>query len=175
MKLEPVKNHTEIRKLDVLVILDDAGKIRGVDRVASINRQSGRYKYHPVKSVSSVYTGDIKEYLGKWQVFILTDYSAFVFYENYNDKALLSAWSGLENVFEDAFGDIGSSLSNLLWQKSKSNIRARIAVVDFEKKNRSLLSEFRFEGKGADLAGKKLTKLAESIVDIEWPPFRAEV
>jgi hypothetical protein len=146
--MQKIQNITNVTEGDLIILLND-GNTKGIDRVKSLDYQSGKYSY--LTKSGKTFDGNLKSFLDQYDEAYIVDEKVF----NYTDDVFKKSILDIEWVFENLYGEaVGSVFRSQLIRQSCKNFHKRIQFIDFVKKYSKTIHIVRW-GEDEELNYKK--------------------
>ena len=137
--MQEIKNIKDIQPNSTILLLDNDGKIKGIDTIKTINYENGFYTYK--NQYDKDYEGNLLKYLSDFKAYFVSKDI-----KEYNDENFNSSLLNLEWVFENCYGEsIGSFLRSHILDLARTDFNKRIELMNFIKNNENTIYKIRWE------------------------------
>jgi hypothetical protein len=167
-KLEQVTNLLDIKKNDILLMINPDGKICGWDKINYIDAKLN-YGYSPFLKAEN-FQGNLSKMQDRYFIYKVPTQD---FYIKYNDNSLDRHWMSFSQgeLFTEVLYDEthGKLIQSLLWKLIVKDFAVRMCFLDICNEHSGLIGELMFEDtrENVSLIGiEKLRKAINLIISI---------
>jgi hypothetical protein len=166
--LSKVNSLKELRPNDIILLIDDNGKIGGWDKINVMNEDFS-YDYTPLQNNRNQnYQGNLRTMQDRFFIYKVTNEMV----EKYNDKKLDTYWLYFSQgyIFQEILFDekkgAGSFISELLWKLIVKDFTLRVKFIDLCEENVGILRELSFIDTRGNISKNGINRLRNGILNI---------
>lgn len=170
--LKKIFSLNDIQEKQVILFVDKENhKIRGIDRVVSINRNTNEYFYNPLSKPHDfslpyqTFTGNLVKNLNNYDAYLVDESFSLKYCDQEFHSAILS-WD-YSYVMTFLFGNIGSLLWDLMLSKVNESISMRIKFIDLTIKHKDTLHLLIFSDTQNQVSQDSINQLKADISAIK--------